>query len=481
MERHEIVQLLGPWSERKGPRYERLAAAFERIIRSGELPAQTRLPAERWLAQRLGVSRSTVVAAYALLQDKGWVISRQGSGTEVSTQSPQRSSQLRRQQLKPLARGPVIDAYLSNELVAVDLSAGAPAWPTGFDQTVCAILPEQIAPLLDEYGYIPLGLPQLRQAVADNYTWNGLRTKPEQILITSGAQQAISLLATLLVQRGDTVIMENPTFFGAIDAFRAAGARLATVPIDDGGFDFPRLRELLSERAAQCLYLIPTHHNPTGNTLSEMQRREIVTLAQAANIPLIEDLTLGFNALDREPPPPMAGYGQEGSVITIGSLSKIFWAGLRVGWVRGSESLIERLARLKVITDLGSSLISQLLAVQLMPHLEQVIELRRQELTPRRDFLLETLSRKAPSWCWKCPQGGLFVWVQLPQGDARDLAQEALHNGVIVTPGTTLSVDGSHTAWLRLPFLLPLDHLQVGLDRLIAAWERYERKIDANC
>ncbi len=480
MDGWQIVQLLGSWSERAGPRYERLTDAFEQLIRSGELPVETRLPAERWLAQRLGVSRSTIVAAYALLQERGWVSSRRGSGTRVALLSPQQSTHLRRQQLKPLAHGPVIDTYLSEEFESIDLSAGAPSWPAGLDPALCAVTPDQIEPLLDEYGYAPQGLLRLRQAIADLYTANRLRTQPEQILITSGAQQAISLLATLLLQRGDTIVLENPTFFGAIDAFRAAGARLTTVPIGPLGLNMRVLRDQLSARTAQCLYLIPTFHNPTGNTLTEMDRREIVLLAHAASIPIIEDLTLGFNALDREPPPPLACYGQEGVILTIGSLSKIFWAGLRVGWIRGPVTIIERLARLKAVTDLGSSLISQLLAVQLLPHLESVKQLRRAELAPRRDLILKLLEKQVPSWQCQCPKGGLFIWAQLPHGDARDLAQEAMHLGVKITPGTTLSVDESHSAWLRLPFLLPPDRLQIGIQRLIRAWERYESRLIIN-
>jgi DNA-binding transcriptional MocR family regulator len=166
-------------------------------------------------------------------------------------------------------------------------------------------------------------------------------------------------------------------------------------------------------------------------------------------------------------------------VITIGSLSKIFWAELRVGWIRATESLIERLARLKAVNDLGSSMISQLIAVRLMPYLEQVTCLRREELVPRRDLLLELLQDGAPSWCWQRPKGGLFVWAHVPEGDVRALAQEALHQEVIVLPGTPLSVDGTHTGWLRLPFFLPPDRLQRGLERLIAAWGRYRRRLTA--
>ena len=250
MESHQIVQLLGPWSDQRGPLYARLAHAFEQAIRSGELPAHTPLPAERWLAQRLGVSRGTVVAAYARLQEDEWVTSRRGSCTQVCPFSPQRSLRLRRQQLNHLARGPVMDAYLSDHLEAVDLSAGAPAWPDGFASEACILDPREIASVVGQYGYVPQGLPQLRQAIAEHYTHTGLRTRPEQILVTSGAQQAIGLLATLLLQRGDTVILENPTFFGAIDAFRAAGARLVGVPVGAAGLDSALLQELLSARSA---------------------------------------------------------------------------------------------------------------------------------------------------------------------------------------------------------------------------------------
>lgn len=474
MDSHQIVQLLGLWSERNGPLYQRLAFAFEQAIRAGELPPETRLPAERWLARCLGVSRGTVVAAYALLQDEGWVISRLGSGTRVCVLSPQRSLDLRRSQITPLGRGPVIDSYLSDQLESVDLSSGAPAWPTGLDPAICTLSPQDIASSLSEYGYVPQGLPQLRVAIADWYTCAGLRTTSEQILITTGAQQAIELLATLLLQRGDTVILENPTFFGAIDVFRAAGAHLAGVPIETAGLDLELFGKLLSAHVAQCVYLIPTFHNPTGNTLTDLQRHQVVTLAQDARVPLIEDLTLAPLVLGREPPPPLAKYGPDGAVISIGSLSKLFWAGLRVGWIRGTAPLIERLIRLKVVSDLGSSLISQMIAIRLISVIEQVQRLRKDELTERRDVILEVLSRRAPSWRWKRPEGGLFIWAQFPKGDARVLAQEALHAGVKVTPGTTLSVDGAHTTCLRLPFLLPPARLQLGMERLIAAWENYK-------
>ena len=129
---------------------------------------------------------------------------------------------------------------------------------------------------------------------------------------------------------------------------------------------------------------------------------------------------------------------------------------------------------MKALTDLGSSMVSQLIAIRLMASVELVKQLRRQELTPQRNLLLELLEQKVPSWSWRRPKGGLFVWAQLPTGDARELAQEALQRGVVITPGITLSVDGSHTTWLRIPFLLPIDRLQQGLERLFEAWDLLE-------
>jgi DNA-binding transcriptional MocR family regulator len=479
MDRYQIVQLLGPWTHRHGPLYQRLTRAFEQIIRSGELPPGTILPAERWLARHLGVSRNTIVAAYALLQEGEWVESRRGSGTRISTLAALRSRQLHQEQLAPLAHSPVIDAYLGKLSDVIDLSTGAPSWPSGFDQDICTISPADIDDCLMEYGYAPQGLLPLRQTIAQWYSSNGLPTTSEQILVTTGAQQAIHLLATLLCRHGDTVILENPTFFGAIDAFRVAGARLLTVPIESEGINVKCLREQTVISTVQCIYLIPTFHNPTGVTMTDTQRRQVIKLAQESQIVVIDDMTMAYNVLDREPPPPLAAYVGDESVITIGSLSKLFWAGLRVGWIRASTTWIERLARLKAVGDLGSSLISQLIAVRLIPHIDQVKQLRRRELGQRREIVMDLLRERAPSWQWQQPPGGLFIWVQLPGTDTRELAQEALRCNIKITPGTILSVDGSHADWLRLPFLLPPLELQEGVRRLVAIWERTHAKTQA--
>jgi DNA-binding transcriptional MocR family regulator len=251
MNPHQIVQLLGPWARRGGPLYERLVHALERAIRTGELPPGQRLPAQRWLAQSLGVSRSTTVAAYALLQERGWVTSKRGSGTQVCVFSPKRSLRLRQKQLDPLAHGPTIDSYLNGQQEAIDFSTGATPWPTGLDAQLCSLPPDEIASFLQTYGYAPQGLPQLRQEIAQYYT-----------------------------------------------AFRAAGAHLAAVPIEASGLDLQRLSELLATREAQCLYL-STFHNPTGNVLTDLQRRQLVKMAQEVNLPLIEDLTLAHCVLEK--------------------------------------------------------------------------------------------------------------------------------------------------------------------------------------
>ncbi|HKD73833.1 MAG TPA: PLP-dependent aminotransferase family protein, partial [Ktedonobacterales bacterium] len=242
------------------------------------------------------------------------------------------------------------------------------------------------------------------------------------------------------------------------------------------GINVERLRAQMVAPTAQCIYLIPTFHNPTGVTMTDWQRRQVIALAQANQVIVIEDMTMAHNVLDREPPPPLATYDRDESVITIGSLSKLFWAGLRVGWIRAPAKFIERLARIKAVGDLGSSLLSQLIAVRLISHIEQVKQLRKRELGRRCEIVMEILRRRVPSWQWQPPSGGLFIWVQVPGTDTRDLAQEALRCNIKITPGTILSVDGTHTEWLRLPFLLPPSELQEGVLRLIDVWERSRLK-----
>jgi DNA-binding transcriptional MocR family regulator len=426
------------------------------------------------------VSRTTVVSAYDLLREDDWAESRPGSGTWVQPVSGSRSS--RRQDIlaRSLSRNPVFETLLTGPNSMIDFSRANSGNPEGLDPELFAIQGDDLAQLLGQPGYAPMGLMALRRAIADRYTCTGVPTTPDQILVTTGAQQAISLLATLYVQRGDNVIIDNPTYVGALDAFRAAGARLIPVPVERDGVRVDILRGLLAAARPQIVYLMPSFQNPTGAVLGHEQRREVARMAAESGTAVIEDNTLADLALDGEAPPPLAAHApSDAPVITIGSLSKLFWAGLRVGWVRAPESIVVRLARLKVVADLGSSVLPQVIAARLIPQTDHVKELRRRELLPRLDLFGGLLGELLPTWSWTRPTGGTFLWVRLPYGHAGEFAQLALRYGVIVTPGTTMSVDESHTDYFRLPFFQHPDNLREGANRLARAWDAYAPFADA--
>lgn len=336
-----------------------------------------------------------------------------------------------------------------------------------------ALSQAELTVLLKERGYTALGLPALRRAIANYYNEAGLPTTENQILVTTGAQQAISLVAACYLQRGDNVILENPTYFGAIDALRAAGARLLGLRVKQHGIRPELLRAQVEASLPRLIYLQPTFQNPTGTVLPIFQRREIVRLAAEFNLPIVEDNTLADLALTQNTPAPLATYAQAANIITIGSMSKLFWAGLRVGWIRAPQSVIGRLGRVKVVNDLGSSIINQAIAAHLIPETNQIKTLRRTELGVKLELLEGLLASCLPDWKWVRPPGGIFLWVKLPLGEASAFAQVALRYGVVIVPGTTMSLDDSHSDYLRLPFSLEAATLTEGIKRLAAAWEAY--------
>ena len=330
-----------------------------------------------------------------------------------------------------------------------------------------------LASLLTTPGYAPLGLPELRQAIARYFEQAGLPTRAEHILVTSGAQQALSLAATFYVQRGDVVLVENPTFFGALDTFRALGARLIPVPVDREGVRVDVLERALGTCLPRLLYLTPTFHNPTGAFLSPARRRVVASLAKEFAFPVIEDNALADLTITGDTPPPLASFAPGEAVLTLGSMNKLFWQGLRVGWIRAPEALITRLGRLKVIADLGTGSLTQAIALQLLTHIEEVKARRQQQLQVHLALVTALLQNHLPAWTWTTPSGGFFLWVRLPLGDASEFAQLALRFAVVVTPGAVMSVDDSHQQYLRLPFLLAPDVLEIGIQRLAQAWNVY--------
>jgi len=471
----DLVPLIGDWSAGQGPLYSRLARAMQSAIESGELAVGTRLPPERPLAEALAVSRTTVVLAYKGLREQGLVESRQGSGTWV----PRRAAHLR-----PAPRDERSRSFLVDSLTRA--ASDAPADTIGF---MGACLPGSGLALDEEWraaqadvaeiacgtGYSPQGWPALRRAIAAHFEARGVPTTPDEILVTNGAQQAIDLVGRLLVGRGEAVVLEDPTYLGAIDAFSLAGARLLPVPVGPAGADIPALRRTTQQATPAVIYLVPSFHNPTGCVMPEGARREVAALAEASGVAVVEDESLAELTFGAEPPPPIAAFAPRAAVFTVGSLSKLFWGGLRVGWVRGPRPLVTRLTRFKVAADLSGSLLSQALATRLLARRDEVARMRRRESRRRFECLTGLLREKLPEWSWTEPSGGLTLWVRLPTPGAEELARVALRHGVSIVPGPVHSPSHGFADRLRLPYVLDEGPLAEGIARLARAWQECRR------
>lgn len=454
MEPIGLVERLGRWSSGRGPLYVLLASRMRTLIDDGELPPGSLLPPDRALASALAVGRSTVVAAYDQLAVEGRIIRRQGSGTRVAGAASTRPR---------TTETPMFLHLLEPQDGVIMQGCAAPDTPPPeLAEAYARVLPA-LAGLTGDIGYYPMGHPTLRTAIAARFEARGLPTTPDEILVTTGGQQALSLLARALVKPGDRVAVEVPTFPGALEAFREAGAVLRGLPVG--------LTGLAADPHPALAYVIPSYHNPTGAVLPALQRRRLAETA--ADIPLIEDEVLADLGFPGESlPPPLASYHDQ--VITIGSLSKVLWGGLRIGWVRAKPPVIARLARIRAVHDLGSPVLDQLAAAAALSHVDTA---RRRSATLRKsqhDHLRAELARHLPDWEAPPVAGGQTLWTRLPHGDGTSFAQTALRHGVAVLPGVGLDAAGGSKEYIRLHFLLPEAALTETVRRLANAWQDYQ-------
>ncbi|WP_370413724.1 PLP-dependent aminotransferase family protein [Streptomyces fradiae] len=465
----ELVAWLGRWSAGRGPLYLLLAARIRQLVDEGLLPPGAPLPPDRRLATALSVGRTTVVAAYETLRQEGRLVRRQGSGTRVAPAAlaPPPPGQRVTETSNPM----FLHLLEPSDDVLLLSCAAPPAPPPALAEAYARLeLPAH------DLGYHPAGLPALRSAIARRYGRRGVPTDPAQVLVTTGAQQAIGLLTRLLVAPGDGVLVEAPSYPGALDLFREAAAVPHPVPVGPDGLDVAEAVRVMARHRPALAYVIPRFHNPTGTVLPPLLGRRLVAAAEEHGVPLIDDevlaeLDFGADPGSGDGGPPLSSYGTE--VIGVGSLSKAVWGGLRVGWVRGPAPLIARLARLKALHDLGSDVPSQLVATRLLDGFAPVLRSRVAELRAGHDHLRAELARRLPDWHCPPAAGGQTLWVRLPYGDGVSFAQIALRHGVAVLPGSTMDALGGSTRRLRLHFLLPPATLTEAVDRLASAWAEY--------
>lgn len=463
----QLARMLGAWHLPAGtprrPEYAVLANAVRGLLTDGRLALGVRLPAERDLAQALGMSRTTVSAAYRELRESGHLTSRRGAGSWTGLPGGHRVA----------TSGIGVVSGDDGGLIDLGCAAlGAPPELMGAVQAAMADLPAYTAGA----GYSPMGLSVLRGAVAQRYADRGLPTQPDQILITNGVQHALDLILRLLVAPGQRVVVESPTYPNALSAFAAARARITSYGLAADGWDADLLLATLRATQARVAYLIPDFHNPTGLLMDEGLRESMPAAAHAAGTDLIIDESFTELRLDGGPMPQAVAAHDRGSrVLTIGGISKPFWGGLRIGWVRAAAPLVARLAAARVTVDMASSVLDQLVAVRLLEQADAVIGARRRELTDRRDALAAALSAQLPDWKFRLPSGGLSLWVELDAPVSSALARAAEELGVRIAPGPRFGADGTMERFLRLPYTLPVPDLADAVDRLAAARRELDR------
>ncbi|GIG62096.1 GntR family transcriptional regulator [Longispora fulva] len=490
----DLIEILGDWAG-PGPLYRALAGAVRRAVLVGDLVAGDRLPAERELARALRVSRATVAAAYDALRGAGVLDSRRGSGSRISAgrHGGAGADDLGRSgraegggtawgeggtgwgeahagRVEGGTATALVQRLVSGSSGILSLASAVDPGAPAVAEELAAVAREDLPGLLADAGYHPHGLPRLREALAGHYRAAGLPTSPDQIVVTTGATQAISLATALYLRRGSPVVVESPSWPDCLDTFRAARARLVPVPLDGEGARVDRLAAAFGDRPALA-YLMPTFHNPTGTLMSAARRRRIGELAARHGVPVLEDNAYSAPLDDAPPPAPLAAYAPaDAAVLTVGSLTKSVWAGLRVGWVRAPTETAGRLARLKARTDLGSPVLDQALAARLLPRLPDLAAAGAARARLRLAHLEGLLRDRLPAWRWTPPDGGSALWVLLPDTDARVFAQVALRHGVEVVPGAATDPDGGHGSRIRIPFTLDPDVLTELAARLARAW-----------
>jgi len=455
------------------PLYKQIGDGLRREIAAGATPAGTRLPSSRQLAKDLGVSRITVATAYAELEADGVVEARAGAGTFVlppwplaadqaspatsdgcpawQASLPGRFSSDRDRMLRQVLRGP-----LAPDTINFAWGAGDPRLvPTAEFRRV-------LTEALDGDGAAALGpehadgYPPLRRALTPYLRQLGLEVAPDDILITAGTQQVIAMVAATLLQPGDRVVVETPTWPGALEAFAARRAELIGIPVDAEGMRVDLLERALDREQPRLIYTIPTFQNPTGAVLSAARRRALVTLAARHGVPILEDDHVREIRFGDPIPPPLAAFDRHGNVIHAGSFTKSLIPALRLGYVVARGPLRDWLISFKRATDLFSSTLMQRALCRYLEqgavqrHWKRVSRVYRR----RHAAMLAALERHfPPGSTWTGVVGGIVVWVGVPPGvSVTALYDDAIRAGVGFVAGAAFFPEPDDQPFLRLNF-----------------------------
>jgi 2-aminoadipate transaminase len=324
------------------------------------------------------------------------------------------------------------------------------------------------------------GEPELREAVAAQARRRGVRADAEEVLISAGALQGIDLLCRVYLRRGDVVVAESPAFANALSAFRNHGARVLEIPVDEEGLDVHYAARLLRSEGIRprMFFVVPNFQNPTGETLSERRREALLALAASCGAVVVEDDPYALLRYRGHELAPMASLAVKADVVSVGSFSKTFLPGLRVGWVIAPTDVVARMAAAKQTMDSSTGTLGQRMVLEFLrrggaeAHVDSLRDLYRAKQERGRAALQREFAGTGVSW--NDPQGGFYFWVKLPHGlDARRLLDIALEEGVAFVPGAAFTIARDHTSALRFSISAPTpDRIDEGVRRLRRAFDR---------
>lgn len=450
-----VQALLGSSWERS-PLYAALADGLRRLIADGRIPAGTRLPSERQLTDRLAVSRTTVTRAYDLLREHGYLRSRQGSGSVATL--PQRDAARTDSVLSPGQGGEDL----------LDLTCAAPVTAPVVAEAFEAAVSD-LGAFLTGTGYFPSGLPALKQRIADWYEERGLPTRPDQVLVTNGALSAAAVVSRALTGVGDRVLVETPGYPNVLAGLQRSGVRLVPTTVHPDGWDLDALASAVAGTRPQAAFLVLDFHNPTGSLMPDAQRAELGRILRRSRTVAVVDETLVDMVLDDVAmPAPMAAHLAD--CVLIGSASKAFWGGLRIGWIRSPRARAGEVIAARLGLDLGAPLVEQLALRHLMDRREEVLRLHRDRARTSRDVLAASLRARLPRWRFAPPAGGLALWCELPEPVSTAVAAAAARHGLLLAPGPSFTIDGTHERFLRLPYTHPAEVMASVGERLADSW-----------
>lgn len=462
-----------------------IVAVISGAIESGELAPGERIPSTRELAELARINQLTAVRAYGQLRQLGLVTAQVGRGTFVrETAQSASSSNPEATDWQVYALPERLETAQDRAVAELNRHSAAPGTiPLSVGHPATELLPadelrQSLDGVLDELGPSALqyaqteGEPRLRAALAGHAAERGSPETAANVLVTSGARQALSLIARTVIRPGEVAACESPSFVGSIDALRAAGASVRPLPVDDDGIEVDALEQLLQRHDVKLVFLQSRAQNPTGARLSSERADALITLARRHSFFIVDDevwAELSSKGAER----PGLRSRDHGHVISVGSFSKVLGGGLRLGWILGSGPILQHLSHAKRNDDTHTALLIQLAITRMLERggLAEPLEKIRDALARRSEVFLEALERHlAPRASWTEPSGA-NVWVTLNEPvDEHRLYAEAVRQGVTFVPGSAMMPDRPLRTHLRLSFgYVRADQLEPGLERLANA------------